>query len=165
VFEVNAATGQTTVLYNFQGQTDGGLPGVGVVTDGEGNLYGTTGGGGSGDIGSSTSYGVVFKLDITTHLETVLYTFPLSKALGLSPGGLARDPQGNLYGTTAAGGSYGYGTVFELDTAGNLTTLYNFTGGPDGTAPGGVVRAPNGDLYGTATPLVGFGGTVFKIAP
>jgi uncharacterized repeat protein (TIGR03803 family) len=41
-----------------------------------------------------------------------------------------RDSAGNLYGTTTQGGAYFYfGTVFKLDTAGNETVLYSFTGG------------------------------------
>jgi uncharacterized repeat protein (TIGR03803 family) len=46
------------------------------------------------------------------------------------------DPAGNLYGTTTSGGAYGFGTVFKLDSSGNETVLYSFTGSPsDGSFP------------------------------
>jgi hypothetical protein len=35
-------SGQETVLYNFTGLSDGGVPEAGVIFDPEGNLYGTT---------------------------------------------------------------------------------------------------------------------------
>jgi uncharacterized repeat protein (TIGR03803 family) len=62
------------------------------------------------------------------------------------------DSAGNLYGTTQGGGTGGYGVVFKLDSAGNYTVLYNFTGGDDGRFPqGGVVLGPAGHLTGTTS--------------
>lgn len=64
---------------------------------------------------------------------------------------LIRDAAGNLYGTTIAGGTGFYGTVFKLDTAGTKTILHNFGGGRDGNAPhGNLVMDAEGNLYGTA---------------
>lgn len=58
--------------------------------------------------------------------ETVLYAFPGTKS-GLEPqGGLARDGKGNLYGTTAIGGTPGDGTLFEITAAGAESLLHNF---------------------------------------
>ena len=48
----------------------------------------------------------------------------------LTPGG-----DGNLYGTTEYGGTYDEGTVFQVTTAGAVTTLYSFTGEGDGAFP------------------------------
>ena len=63
---------------------------------------------------------------------------------------MARDSAGNLYGTTAGGGTASAGVVFKVDTSGNETVLYSFTGGADGGTPyAGVVLGPNGNLYGT----------------
>lgn len=82
---------------------------------------------------------------------------------------LAQGTDGNLYGTASFGGTYGYGTVFEMTPAGNMTTLYDFDG-TDGLYPyGGLVLGTDGDFYGTTQfNLVGQlweGGTVFKITP
>ncbi|HLY18324.1 MAG TPA: choice-of-anchor tandem repeat GloVer-containing protein [Bryobacteraceae bacterium] len=151
VFEVNSNTGIFTLLYTFSGGADGGNPWVegGLIADESGNLYGTTltGGNGSGGAGD----GVIFKINIATGQETVLYTF--AGPDGANPRtGVVRDSNGNLYGTTYNGGAFNAGTVFKLDTAGNLTTLHSFTGGADGANPeAAVVRDSSGNLYGTAS--------------
>lgn len=81
--------------------------------------------------------------------------------------GLVRDAAGNLYGTTLAGGAFGWGAVFKLDTTGKETVLYSFTGGADGKSPfAGLVRDGAGDLYGTTVDggEVPFGkGVVFEL--
>src|ERR1022692_4903256 len=101
VFKVNVKTGRETVLYNFTAGADGDSPYAGVITDGNGNLYGTTGGGGIGA-------GVVYKLNIAARQETVLYSFT-GGVDGLAPtSALVRDSQGYLYGTGHSGGG---GTV------------------------------------------------------
>ena len=81
------------------------------------------------------------------------------------------DAAGNLYGTTEAGGVYGYGTVFELtpnsDGSWTETVLYSFTGGTDGQGPfAGVIFDTIGNLYGTTTSGGEYGdGTVFTLTP
>jgi uncharacterized repeat protein (TIGR03803 family) len=57
---------------------------------------------------------------------------------------------GNLYGTTWAGGANGVGTVFMMTLDGTLTTLHSFDG-TDGAYPSaGLVQATDGNFYGTA---------------
>jgi len=71
---------------------------------------------------------------------------------------LTFDSAGNAYGTTAAGGAFGFGTVFMLTPSGQEQVLYSFTGGPDGLSPhGGVTLDGSGNLYGT-TVAGGVGG-------
>jgi len=161
LFKVDGA-GNETVLYSFAGTGagDGEYPNAALVMDAQGNLYGTT------DVGGAFGYGTVFKLD-TTGKETVLHSFSGAGGDGAFPfGGVVSDGQGNLYGTTEAGGTSNCGTVFKLDTTGKETVLYSFAGmGGDGRSPwAGVVRDGQGNLYGTT---VGGGvsdlGTVFKV--
>src|ERR1017187_5816588 len=68
---------------------------------------------------------------------------------------LVQATNGNLYGTTAQGGTNGGGTVFKITPGGTLTTLHSFCSDypscTDGADPyAGLVQAANGDLYGTA---------------
>ncbi len=158
VFEIDP-NGDEKVLHRFTGGTDGGFPFGGVILDSHGNLYGTT------EIGGISGTGTIFKVD-PSGTETILYSFAWQPDAQYPEAGLIRDEAGNFYGTTSAGGVYGLGTVFELDTSGHETVLYSFAGGfkSDGQDPDtAVLRAPNGDLYGT-TFQGGYGiGTVFKV--
>lgn len=157
----HSAQAQTfTDLYSFAGAPDGAHPFAGLVRDAAGNLYGTT------YTGATSGYGTVFKVDPKGN-ETVLYSFTGGNDGGSPVGGLVRDAEGNLYGTTQYGGISGYGAVFKVDKSGNETVLYSFQGGQgDGCNPyGGLVRDAEGNLYGT-TPSCGNSnnGTVFVVA-
>ena len=97
------------ILYSFGGQPSDGIePLSSVVFDKKGNLYGSTFG------GSLYGQGTVFELSPTGE-EKILYTFGSQAGDGATPlGGLVLDTAGNLYGITAYGGAYGFGTVFEI---------------------------------------------------
>jgi uncharacterized repeat protein (TIGR03803 family) len=153
--------GNETVLYSFTDTNgDGANPIAGLVMDANGNLYGTTTNGGANELG------IVFKVDTSGH-ETVLYTFGMTAQDGANPrSSLIMDGNGNLYGTTYNGGANGLGTVFKLDTSGNLTVLYSFQGSAgDGSNPqAGLIMDTNGNFYGTTSGGgSGNGGTVFKL--
>ena len=153
VFKLDA-TGKETVLYSFTGGADGANP-TGGLARVHGDLFGAT------PLGGATGHGTVFKLDTAgkeAGKETVLHSFTGAGGDGSSPdtGGLVRDKQGNLYGTTVNGGgnsycSLGCGTLYKIDTSGNEIVLYSFTGtGGDGSSPGSrLVRDKQGNLYGT----------------
>jgi uncharacterized repeat protein (TIGR03803 family) len=84
--------------------------------------------------------------------------------------GLVQGTDGNFYGTTYDGGTYGYGTVFKITAAGKLTTLYSFCPGAlctDGGYPkAGLVQATNGNFYGTTLNGGPNGyGNIFEITP
>jgi uncharacterized repeat protein (TIGR03803 family) len=99
-----------TILYNFKNGDTGSNPAGGVTLDKAGNLYGTTG------YGGSDNAGVVYRLSPNkngTWTYTVLHSF--NNYDGYFPtSDLAIDAQGNLYGTTNLGGAYGAGVVFEI---------------------------------------------------
>lgn len=109
--------------------------------------------------------------------EKTLYSFGSTSTDGSAPNGdLVVDQHGNLYGTTAGGGLYTYGTVFKLSPNGHgewsETILYNFAGTPDGAYPsGGVTFDAEGNLYGVTSDggeNVNFftsGGVVYKLSP
>jgi uncharacterized repeat protein (TIGR03803 family) len=84
---------------------------------------------------------------------------------GANPyGSLAQAPDGNFYGTTVAGGSCGYGTVFALTTGGALTTLVNFNDTDKAYPSAGLTLGPDGTFYGTTSEGgSGGAGIVFKV--
>lgn len=139
-----------TILYAFQGGSDGQSPLGGVIFDQAGNLYGTasTGGAGGG--------GTVFELTPSGSGWTfnLLYSFSGGYEGGPNAS-LSWDTAGNLYGTTTGDGTYQHGSVFRLapsDGGWTETDLYDFTGGTDGGSPRSIVTLDvNGNLYGTAS--------------
>ncbi|HEV2424134.1 MAG TPA: choice-of-anchor tandem repeat GloVer-containing protein [Terriglobia bacterium] len=162
--------GTLTTLYDFCSQSncaDGFEPFFGPLIQGtDGNLYGTTVGGGAYDNGT------IFKISLGGTLTT-LHSFGFSD--GASPySSLIQASDGNFYGTTFGGGAQFYGTVFKMTPGGTLTTLYSFcaqSGCADGAEPeGALLQANDGNFYG-ATFSGGTGacsggcGTVFKITP
>jgi uncharacterized repeat protein (TIGR03803 family) len=178
---------QLTLLWSFGGTGDGSYPDASLVFDESGNLYGTTVQGGAHD------EGVVFELSPSstgTWTEKVLHSFGAGASDGINPhGSLVIDAAGNLYGTTAGGGStscdseaLGCGTVFKLSPGADgwtETIIHYFqNNGTDGFFPlTPVVFGKEGDLYGTTTyggdgsdqcdigVRVGGCGTVFKLSP
>jgi uncharacterized repeat protein (TIGR03803 family) len=178
VFELVPNSGGTwteKVLYTFTGGADGNEPAAGVIFDQQGNLYGTTEGGGKGTCAFSRPCGVVFKLSPQsggTWKESVIYDFPNDG--NSSPlAELVFDSAGNLYGTASNQGQDNgcCGTVFKLapKSGGGWkeTTLHSFTGGNDGAIPeAGLVLDGAGNLYGTTgTGGSAGGGVVFEITP
>jgi uncharacterized repeat protein (TIGR03803 family) len=158
-----APTPTFTVLHPFTGTPDGAGPDAALLRDAAGNLYGTTNVGGA----FPSPGGTVFKLD-TSGNETVLYSFTGGSDGCRPQAALIMDQAGNLYSTTTECGAYpSLGTLFKLDSFGNLAVLHSFTCS-DGFGPGGppLVMDTAGNLYGTTPGNSGNGcglGTVFKL--
>ncbi len=185
VFKITSSGGLTT-LYNFCPQysncVDGRYPLAGLVQASNGNFYGTT------SLNGASTWGTIFKVTPSGTLTT-LHSFCVQSGCpdGAAPAAtLIQGTNGDLFGTTSAGGSNkacpdfsngapGCGTIFKISPSGMLTTLYGFCSQSqcaDGNYPvAGLVQASNGDLYGTTkyggTSIVcGYGcGTAFKITP
>jgi len=176
VYEISAS-GKETVLHSFVGGKDGSTPTSGLTMDAQGNLYGTTYTGGSTDCFNGYGCGVVYELSPRQGgwKETILYAFKGGSDGGLlSFGNLARDTDGNLYGTTMYGGNrpwpHGGGVVYKLTHRHGRwvhTTLYAFgtTSKKDGATPyGGVNLDAKGNVYGTTFYGGSAGaGTVFEL--
>jgi uncharacterized repeat protein (TIGR03803 family) len=155
-----------TVLYNFQGGTDGSNPSSGVIRDSVGNLYGET------LIGGGAGVGTVFKLAVPSQRGGAwteeIYSF--NGGDGASPEGGLTGHDGALYGTTAGGGAKGAGTVFQVSLVNGKpteTVLHNFTiDQTDYSSPAyGVVFDSAGNLYSAtaAGDCGGCGGLVFML--
>ena len=169
VFEMAKTSGGWTekVLHAFRDSNDGIAPFNGLILDASGNLYGTTEGGGTGNVGT------VFELSPTASgpwTENILFSF--SGTNGSNPVcALVFDSLGNLYGTTKLGGANGYGSVFELSYSGGAwseAVLYSLQN--NGTDPEypftGLAIDPAGNLYGSAVDGATFGGgAVFELTP
>lgn len=150
LFTSASAVSREHVLVSYTGGLDGGYPAAGLVFDSSGNGYGTT------VVGGRYGCGTVIKLTRTSpghYNSTVLHDFNCGTD-GKNPYGGVTLKGGNIFGTTAAGGSGnactgdGCGVVYELNSSG-LQAIWNFTGGNDGFGPSGaVVLDSAGNLYG-----------------
>jgi uncharacterized repeat protein (TIGR03803 family) len=149
-----STSGSYTDLFDF-GASSGASQGVTV--DASGDLYGTTYSGGT------NLEGVVWEIP-EGGAYTVLHNFggqQDGQSDGMSPSaGVTLDGSGDIFGTTTYGGSYGYGTAWEITGLGTYTILHNF-GGTAETPSGetvadgqdlfyGVSFDSSGNLYGTA---------------
>jgi hypothetical protein len=165
-----------TVLRVFQGKAfnDGEFPQGGVIADAAGNIYGTTGYGGTGGcvlLGITGGCGTVYEMSPPQNkggawTYTILYSFQGGNDGYLPNGDLVFDSAGNLYGATEFGGGKGTtcdpgyyqycGTVFELSPpkqkggAWTEQVLHSFANGTDGANPdGGLIFDKKGAIYGT----------------
>ena len=172
-----AAGPKEKVLHSLEG-SDGAYPLGTLLFDKSGNLYGPAPEG-----APPVENGTVFQLSPPGHndggwKETTIYNFG-GDGDGASPyAGLIADKNGNLYGTTRNGGSFGAGTVFQLTPPAapggswTETVLYTFPGGSGGSLPNGLVLDKKGNLYGTTfwggnncDPYGLPCGTVFELTP
>src|SRR5271165_6010457 len=168
---IGSAPAQAPPKYKVLQSLDG-APWGGVMLDPSGNVYGTTAGGGSGNC--RYGCGTVFELihGKGKWSESVLYNFQGGSDGDGTYSGLAFDASRKLYGTTAAGGNGGWGTVFELQPGSSNWTeavLYDFcsqSGCTDGADPkAGLVIGQSGELYGTAAGGTYGGGVIYKLTP
>lgn len=160
-----------STIHNFEGGPGAGVPKTGVIYA-NGSFFG------SASEGGNFGYGAVFELTPprtgqTSWSYTIAHSFA-GGADGASPWGhLTLDPaSGALYGTTFSGGTYGYGTVYQLtppikrNPSWAYSVLYSFKGGVDGAHPmAAVARDSNGNLFGTTTEGGNGFGTVFLLTP
>ncbi|HEX3653706.1 MAG TPA: choice-of-anchor tandem repeat GloVer-containing protein [Rhizomicrobium sp.] len=167
----NGSSWTYQVLHSFNPATNGSaLPGP-LLVDSFGNLFGVTG------AGAKYGAGALYRLAAGTWKETTLHNFCAEANCtdgNSGVGRLAIDAAGDLFGTTAGGGSGSSGcdsdcgVVFERATAGGYSVIYNFgSQSGDGIYPqAGPIIDGSGNLYGTTY----FGGTdglgtVFKLSP
>jgi uncharacterized repeat protein (TIGR03803 family) len=159
VLPPNGQNSTPTTIWSFTGGSDGSGPVSLTPTATSGTFYGLASGGGDG-------FGAVFELVVNGTNTAVTNIASFGDYNGAGPvGRLVLGANGNYYGMTAAGGADGEGTIFEVTTAGGLTTLVSFDGGPNGAIPSGtLLLAPDGNFYGVTT--VGgarHGGTIFRL--
>ena len=161
IFEYNLTTGKESVLYSFGSKINDSLHSTADFTVYNGNLYGTTWGGGAQNAGT------IFEYNPATKQESVLYSFGTKANDGGSPQAGLIVYNGNLYGTGRVGGANEGGVIFEYNlTTGNESTLYSFQSGNQNEGPTAALTVYKDNLYGTtsedgANRL----GTVFVYSP
>ncbi len=139
IFKIST-NGTVAIPVVFDG-TNGINPQGSLTVDVEGNIYGTTSGGGEYEDGT------IFKISPDGTFAT-LASFDGSNG-NFPVGRLLMDAAGNLYGTTEIGGASGGGNVFKLSTDGTLTDLASFDWGGTFYPVGDLAVDAEGNLYGT----------------
>lgn len=156
VYKIDAS-GNYSVLHEFDGGAGGKTPTGRLLLGSGGNLYGTTAEGGTGG-------GTLFKLSLSGTFS-VLHVFDGNN--GYNPlSGLIQGSDGNFYGTACSGGNQSYGTVYKLDSFGNVTVLHNFGEEDDGICPATeLVQSSDGSLIGVTAGANSYAiaKTAFKI--
>jgi len=175
VFELTPSGSQwnESLLWRFSGITDGASPSSGLLLTPSGQLLGETYSG-----SNAGQNGTVFSLTPSSGSWSLASLSNFVNTDGEYPtAGLVADAAGNLYGTTANGGSAGLGAVFELSPASgggwNEKIIYNFTKGnihyyyiPSGTFPSGLIIDASGNLYGeTQNGGAHNAGMVYELSP
>jgi uncharacterized repeat protein (TIGR03803 family) len=176
VFVINTDGTGLTNLYSFSApstnssgvytNSDGYNPFAGLVLSGD-SFYGVT------SLGGSFGSGTIFRLQADGSGFTNLYDFnalPSSgtNRAGAHPVAVLTTSGRTLYGTTSAGGDFGNGTLFAINTDGTgFTNLHSFTGGLGGAPRSPLVLSGN-TLYGTTVgqfqgTTTGYG-TVFSLS-
>ena len=151
------SNGVLTTLFSFN-DTNGSFPYAGLRQAADGNFYGATSSGGS------YSNGTIFRITPSGAFSN-LYSFT-GGSDGRGPAAkLLEGADGNFFGTTAYGGSYGFGTAFRINPNGLVTTLAQFDGfnGANPQAP--LMQATDGNFYGTTQNGGANGkGVVFRLS-
>lgn len=159
-------SGVFSTVHTFSG-ADGAEPEEALLQTPDGSIYGTTlfGGDSSCTVSGYTGCGTIFKIDTSGNFTT-LHEFTGGPDGAVPFSSLIQAGNGDFYGTTTAGGKVscyvvasgenyptytGCGTVFQMDSAGNVNALYSFSGSPnDGSNPfSALIEGSDGFLYGT----------------
>jgi uncharacterized repeat protein (TIGR03803 family) len=146
-----------TTLATFNGSNGKSLY-AGLISDGKGNLYGTT------EYGGANNDGTVFEVPAGGGTPITLATFNGSNG-GEPLGGLISDAMGNVYGTTFIGGANNVGTVFEVPAGGGTPITLATFNGSNGSGPEfSLISDAAGNLYGATQQGGAYGyGTVFEV--
>ena len=160
VWEISSSN-TYSVLYSFGASTtDANDPSAGVTVDASGNLYGVT------EFGGANGKGAVWEIS-ASNTYSILYSFGASGGDAAYPvANVVFDSNGNMFGTSAYGGLYGGGAIWEITSTGSYSVYHSLgSSSSDGANPlAGVAFDAYGDMYGTTKTGGASGvGTVWEI--
>jgi len=164
LFQLSPSGGSwtATALHGFGATGDGKTPFGGLISDQQGNLYGTTE---DGPGHTGTVYELQRSGDSWNYSLLAILPGP-GNAEGPA-GALTLDAAGNLYGTTIEDGA-GLGNIFKLSPSGGgwiYTDLHDFMRADGAYLYGNVVLDAHGNLYGTASAASVYSGEVWELTP
>jgi uncharacterized repeat protein (TIGR03803 family) len=155
-------TGELTLLYSLCSRPnckDGAYGNSPIIQASNGNLYGTTGGGGT--LGG----GVIYELSLSRNYK-IIHNFCDSNngacPEGSFPTSVVQDANGNFFGTAATGGKWGAGTFFEITAKNQFVVLHDFTG-TEASYTGGLTLGSDGNFYGVGVTGKFYYGTIFEM--
>ena len=147
LFSFDPISNTYTDIINFNGP-NGAFPEGNLILAPDGMLYGLTTHGGTHDAG------ILFKFNPNTNFGNLLWEFDVATGGTYPESTLLLGTDGKLYGTTANGGTGGYGTIFRFNLSNNVYSVLYDMGqdiGNDRLSPyGGLVQSRNGWIYGEA---------------
>jgi uncharacterized repeat protein (TIGR03803 family) len=160
VFKVTTSGTLTTLVsFNF---TNGAFPLAALTLGNDGNFYGTTEDGGNTKLNDGYGYGTIFQVTANGKLTT-LYSFTGGSDGSNPHAALTLGTDSNFYGTTDDGGSYDYGTIFQVTANGTLTTLVSFNESHS-AQEAALTLGTDGNFYGTTYGGGSYNdGTIFKV--
>ncbi len=142
LFSFNTYTGKDSTRFSFSGAM-GASPTGTLLQVSDSLFYGMTYGGGT------NNYGVLFKFDPRTNIETVLVNFNNTNGAHPIFGSLVQDTNGLLYGLANAGGTWNGGVLFSYNIAtGKDSVCYNFSSVSGDNPYGSLIHDSKGLLYG-----------------
>ena len=146
---------------------DGAHPSGSLVQGADGKFYGMTPDDGLNGAGINfDGAGTIFRINADGTGMSTLYSFTGGNDGGSPYGSLILGSDGFFYGMSLRYGASGAGTIFKIDTSGNFTLIYGFTGNSDGSSPtGALVQGSDGIFYGMTQYAGDFGyGNIFQLA-
>lgn len=157
IFKIST-NGAFQSLWSFN-QTNGSTPGIAPLVFGlDGNLYGTTIGGGTNAFNGS--YGTIFRITPSGEFTSLVSLDGGTMGASINAG-LLLGTNGNFYGATYGGG----GTIFEVTPNGVFTTIYMFDGSQGNGPLGTLTQGTDGNLYGTTETGGQYDlGTIFRLS-
>ncbi len=163
VYQVKSDGDEYSVVRRFEGGINDGIRPRNVLVGTDGNLYGT-----SQNAGYAANVDGIFRMGTAGSSFSLIYTWVAADNQTVQLNGIFQSTDGNIYGTSAAGGSSGVGQAFKVRPNGTqFQSLHEFSStGADGSYPTTLLRDSDATLYGaTLSGGATDSGTIYRLQP